>query len=54
MAQVPTKPGEEILIKFLERTKKGEYAPIEESSLQYVRTLAAEAAMEETFYFGLS
>lgn len=46
-----------ILIDFLKRTRKGEYAPIEESSLPYARikeeTESAEV-YEEEYYYGIS
>lgn len=46
-----------MLISFLKRTKEGEYAPIEESSLPYAR-LKEEAesveVYEEEYYYGLS
>ena len=47
----------EILIAFLKRTRTGEYAPIEESSLPYARikeeTESAEV-YEEEYYYGIS
>jgi len=47
----------EILIAFLKRTRNGEYAPIEDSSLPYARikeeTESAEV-YEEEYYYGIS
>lgn len=47
----------EIWIAFLKRTRAGEYAPIEESSLPYARikeeTESAEV-YEEEYYYGIS
>lgn len=47
----------EMLITFLKRTREGEYAPIEESSLPYAR-LKEEAetveVYEEEYYYGIS
>lgn len=44
----------EVLLTFLERTKKGEYAPIEETSLSFVRmkeeTELIEVYEEEYYY----
>ena len=47
----------EMVIRFLKRTREGEYAPIEESSLPYAR-LKEEAesveVYEEEYYYGIS
>ena len=47
----------EILIAFLERTREGEYAPIEERSLPYARIKAETESVEiyeEEYYYGIS
>lgn len=47
----------EILIAFLKRTREGEYAPIEESSLPYARIKAETESVEiyeEEYYYGVS
>lgn len=44
----------EVLLTFLERTKNGEYAPIEKSSLQYVRIkeeTELTSPFEEEYYY---
>ncbi len=45
-----------ILLKFLKKTKKGEYGPIESSSKPHVRLEEAVEIYgdEENYYFGLS
>lgn len=52
---VQRKDGElRVLIKFLEYTKEGKYAPIEESSLTYARlreeTYSADLCEEDIYY----
>ncbi len=47
----------EILIAFLKRTREGEYAPIEESSLPYARIKEETESVEgyeEEYYYGVS
>jgi hypothetical protein len=46
----------EVIIKFLERVKEGEYAPIEESSLPYARMNEKRIIIEEedNYYYGIS
>jgi len=47
----------DILIAFLKRTREGEYALIEESSLPYVRIKAETESVEiyeEEYYYGVS
>jgi len=45
-----------ILLKFLKKTKKGGYGPVESSSMPYIRLREAVEVYgdEETYYFGLS
>lgn len=45
-----------ILLKFLRKTKKGGYGPVESSSMPYVRLEEAVEVYgdEESYYFGLS
>lgn len=45
-----------ILLKFLRKTKKGKYGPVEVSSMPYVRLGEAVEIYgnEEGYYFGLS
>ena len=47
------KKKEEVLLSFLERTKEGIYAPIEESSLPYSRIIEESQAIEltEEYYY---
>ena len=47
------KNKEEVLLSFLERTKEGTYAPIEESSLPYSRITEESQAIEltEEYYY---
>ena len=47
------KNKEEVLLSFLERTKDGTYAPIEESSLPYSRITEESQAIEltEEYYY---
>jgi hypothetical protein len=50
------KKEEEILIAFLKRTKDGEYATIEESSLPYARMKEETESVEAygDYYYGIS
>lgn len=45
-----------IIIKFFERVKEGEYAPIEESSLPYARMNEKRIVIDEedNYYYGVS
>jgi hypothetical protein len=47
---------DEVLITFLKRTKNGEFASIEESSLPYARMKAKRIVYEEEdqYYYGIS
>jgi len=45
---------ETVLLKFLKRTKEGTYAPIDNSSLRYVRMKEQTDTTEEEYYYGLS
>jgi len=47
------KGKEEVLLSFLERTKEGTYAPIEESSLPYSRITEESQTIEltEEYYY---
>ncbi len=47
------KNKEEVLLSFLERTKEGTYAPIEESSLPYSRITEESQTIEltEEYYY---
>jgi len=54
MIQKPLEENkEEVLLSFLERTKEGTYAPIEESSLPYSRITEESQAIEltEEYYY---
>jgi len=55
MTQKPLeeKSKEKVLLSFLERTKEGTYAPIEESSLPYARITEESQTIEltEEFYY---
>ena len=47
----------DVLLKFLERTKEGKYAKIEESSLQYARMQEEYETIEEQdeqYYYSIS
>jgi hypothetical protein len=51
------KKERETLIAFLKRTREGEYAPIEESSLPYTRIKEETESIEvyeEEYYYGVS
>lgn len=49
------KPQDDVIIKFLERTKQGKYAEIERSSLDYVRIKEETIVVEEdNYYYGIS
>lgn len=50
------KTGEKIVIAFLEKTRKGEYATIEETSLPYVRIKEETETVEVygDYYYGIS
>jgi hypothetical protein len=43
----------EVTMVFLERVKNGEYAPIEMSSLPYVRMKEQTEINEEVYYYGI-
>jgi hypothetical protein len=43
----------EATLNFLQRVKEGEYAPIETSSLQYVRIQTLTENLEEFYYYGI-
>ena len=47
---------EQFLIKFLEQTKRGEYAEIEISSLDYLRIKEETIVVDEedNYYYGIS
>jgi len=45
---------ESVLIKFLQRTKEGEYAPVDPESLRYARISVFAEMDEEEYYYGLS
>lgn len=44
-----------VLVTFLERTRDGKYAAIEETSIQYARTEATrdDTCSEENYFYGL-
>jgi len=46
----------DVLIKFLERVKEGEYAPIEKTSLSYVRMKEKRITIDEEdqYYYSVS
>lgn len=53
------KPNKElqIMLRFLERTRDGKYAPIEESSLSFTRLKEVTESIEsidEQYYYGMS
>ena len=59
MIQKPLKEksGEEVLLSFLERTKEGTYAPIEESTLPYSRITEESQTVElaeEYYYYSIT
>lgn len=43
----------QVTMTFLERVKNGEYAPIETSSLPYVRMKEQTVINEEVYYYGI-
>jgi len=45
---------ENVLLEFLRRTKDGEYAPIDPSSLVYIRMKELANSEEQVYYYGLS
>jgi hypothetical protein len=45
---------EAVLLRFLQRTKDGKYAPIDPSSLQFVRMKEQTETAEQEYYYGLS
>jgi hypothetical protein len=47
---------EKVLLTFLDRTKKGEYAPIEKTSLKYARLKTERIVIddEKLYYYGIS
>jgi hypothetical protein len=47
---------ETLLLTFLDRTKKGEYAPIEKTSLKYARLKTERIVVEDEkiYYYGIS
>ena len=52
------RPNEDHLLRFLQKTKEGKYAKIEQSSLSFVRfrekSEFVEFAPEESFYYSVS
>lgn len=54
--QIPVKSEIEVLLKFLEKTKDGKYAEIENSSLKYSRLIEEPETinLEENYYYSLS
>ena len=52
------KPDEDRLLSFLQKTKDGKYAKVEQSSLSFVRfrekSEFVEPAPEESFYYSVS
>jgi len=53
-----SRPDENSLLRFLQKTKEGKYAKIEQSSLSFVRfrekSEFVESAPEESFYYSVS
>lgn len=47
---------EKVLLTFLDRTKTGQYAPIEKTSLKYARLKTARIVVDEEklYYYGIS
>lgn len=47
---------ETVLVKFLKKTKKGDYAPIQEASLPYARMVKSTyfAQEEECYHYSIS
>jgi len=47
---------QEVLLTFLKRTKKGEYAPIDESSLAYARMEeeVETIVLDEEYYYSMN
>lgn len=43
-----------VLLKFLKRTKSGEYAPIEKSSIPYSRIGEQTEIIDQIYYYGLA
>ena len=43
-----------VLVTFLGKTREGEYAPIEKSSLPYARMEEETIIVEENYYYGMS
>ncbi|MCG2713164.1 MAG: hypothetical protein L6416_12705 [Candidatus Omnitrophica bacterium] len=52
------RPDEKSFLRFLQKTKEGKYAKIEQSSLSFVRfrekSEFVEPAAEESFYYSVS